>query len=313
MHAFLAFAAAAASLALADGTTDSSSVGIDISKIPQCALQCIVASAGSTSCSVTDTYCLCTTGAEDIVKSLIPCVCESTCTPDEVTGEYRDPSVIRALQQQHNPYAFVVTGDLKSRADDVTCRNPQNFQRHLRRSLCRQGREIRPSISRSPTLPKGRGRSTTHSRFRTSVEHVDWHRSRSSTIQLACWICCKHRFDSFRHVQERYEHDGLGDGQHDQYYVGYGIHGNRNTEHRWRCKRRGGYEDGGHSASHWIGGSCFGDLVGQPRYSDLHIQYLLKVIIVWKDCSSEQRNFCNHHWAGSFTQQELRPTCLATQ
>lgn len=87
MHAFLTFAAAAASLALADGTMDSSSVGIDISKIPQCALQCVVAAAGTTSCSVTDTYCLCTTGAQDIVKSLIPCVCGSTCTPDEVTGE----------------------------------------------------------------------------------------------------------------------------------------------------------------------------------------------------------------------------------
>ncbi|KAI5360749.1 Putative extracellular membrane protein, CFEM [Septoria linicola] len=84
MHSFLASILAAASLAAAATTAAPSDSMPDLSKVPQCALRCLTEAAGSTSCSLEDAYCQCTTGAADIVKVIVPCLCQSACTPQDL-------------------------------------------------------------------------------------------------------------------------------------------------------------------------------------------------------------------------------------
>lgn len=87
MHSFLASILAAASLAAAATTAAPSDSMPDLSKVPQCALQCLTEAAGSTSCSLVDAYCQCTTGAADIVKVIVPCLCQSACTPQDLISK----------------------------------------------------------------------------------------------------------------------------------------------------------------------------------------------------------------------------------
>ena len=55
-----------------------------IGDLPQCALSCFTTAIASSSCGLSDNYCQCTSGAQQIRSDTIACLCESTCTATEL-------------------------------------------------------------------------------------------------------------------------------------------------------------------------------------------------------------------------------------
>lgn len=55
-----------------------------ISDLPQCALSCFTTAIASSSCGLSDNYCQCTSGAQQIRADTISCLCESACTATEL-------------------------------------------------------------------------------------------------------------------------------------------------------------------------------------------------------------------------------------
>ncbi|CAK1360522.1 hypothetical protein CB0940_06567 [Cercospora beticola] len=87
MHSFFSLLAVASIAAAASTTEQGGSPQMpDLSKIPPCALQCLTQAAGTTSCLLTDVYCQCTSGAADIAKAIVPCLCQSTCSETDLMG-----------------------------------------------------------------------------------------------------------------------------------------------------------------------------------------------------------------------------------
>ena len=84
--ATMLFVAVSATLALATLAAAQS-----VSDIPQCALGCFATSVTDSGCTFTDYECQCSTGQAKLAASLVPCLCQSTCTADDFESESAPP------------------------------------------------------------------------------------------------------------------------------------------------------------------------------------------------------------------------------
>ncbi|GAB7359738.1 hypothetical protein MBLNU230_g6912t1 [Neophaeotheca triangularis] len=75
-------------------------------ELPECALQCFISAIGETDCDLTDSYCTCTTGQATIEASVVPCLCDSECSPDEIdqVNAYVESTCTTALEAEGETY-----------------------------------------------------------------------------------------------------------------------------------------------------------------------------------------------------------------
>ncbi|EME76902.1 uncharacterized protein MYCFIDRAFT_212746 [Pseudocercospora fijiensis CIRAD86] len=85
MHAIYTSIFTLAAFAVAQDLTDTTQA---IKLIPACAISCFTQGITATTCGPTDVHCQCTTGAADVAKVVIPCLCnamaDKTCSSDEL-------------------------------------------------------------------------------------------------------------------------------------------------------------------------------------------------------------------------------------
>lgn len=84
MHIFTAIVSLATLAVLTDAQLN----------LPQCAGQCFSEAIGNTSCSDSDFYCQCTSGAATIQGLAIPCLCHSECSSTDLISVIQDTNRI---------------------------------------------------------------------------------------------------------------------------------------------------------------------------------------------------------------------------
>ncbi|KXS97188.1 hypothetical protein AC578_851 [Pseudocercospora eumusae] len=85
MHAIYPSIFALAAFAVAQDLSDTTEA---IKLIPTCAIGCFTEGIANSTCGPTDAHCQCTTGATDIAKVVVPCLCKTmadgSCSVDEL-------------------------------------------------------------------------------------------------------------------------------------------------------------------------------------------------------------------------------------
>ncbi|KXT15095.1 hypothetical protein AC579_6443 [Pseudocercospora musae] len=85
MHAIYTAIFALAPFAVAQDLSDTTEA---LKLIPACAIGCFTQGIAASTCGPTDAHCQCTSGATDIAKVVVPCLCgtmaDGTCSVDEL-------------------------------------------------------------------------------------------------------------------------------------------------------------------------------------------------------------------------------------
>lgn len=104
MHAIYTSLFVLAAVAAAQEMSDITEA---IKMIPACAIGCFTEGVGNSTCGPTDAYCQCTSGAADIAKVVVPCLCETmsagTCSVEELMSTTTFPMVAHTLNTDTFP------------------------------------------------------------------------------------------------------------------------------------------------------------------------------------------------------------------